>query len=84
MCTCAFCEYVSTHICISVCAHQSYEGIAAPKDPFGGNIVFLSKGEKEEGRTRREMREGVDFKASGPLRDYCLIALRLSNLTSVV
>lgn len=30
------------------------------------------------------MREGVDLKASGPLRDYCLIALRLSNLTSVV
>lgn len=30
------------------------------------------------------MREGVDLKASGPLRDYSLIALRLSNLTSVV
>lgn len=31
----------------------------------------------------REMREGVDLKASRPLRDYSLIALRLSNLTSV-
>lgn len=30
------------------------------------------------------MREGVDLKASGPLRDYCLIALRLTNLTSAV
>lgn len=35
-------------------------------------------------RTRREVRGGVDLKASGPLRDYCLIALRLSNLTSGV
>lgn len=30
------------------------------------------------------MRKGVDLKATGPLRDYCLIALRLSNLISVV
>lgn len=32
----------------------------------------------------REVRGDVDLKASGPLRDYCLIALRLSNLTSGV
>lgn len=30
------------------------------------------------------MREGVDLEASRPLRDYSLIALRLSNPTSVV
>lgn len=34
------------HLCVS----ESYEGIAAPKDPFRSNMVFLSKGEKEGGR----------------------------------
>lgn len=66
---------------------ECYEGTAAPKDPFRGNTVFPSKGEKEGGWGRTErgaMRERVDLKASGPLRDYCLIALRLSTLTSAV
>lgn len=44
--------------------------------------VFLKVRRREGGNG--EMRERVDLKASGPLRDYCLIALRLSNLTSAV
>ena len=57
--------------------------MATPQDPFRGNMFFLSKGEKG-GVKEDEERERVDLKASGPLRDYCLIALRLSNLTSAV
>lgn len=66
----------------SVGAREREQGIAAPKDPFRANIVYHRRG--GEGGEQGEVRGGVDLKASGPLRDYCLIALRLSNLTSGV
>lgn len=30
--------------------------MTTPKDPFRGNMVFLSKGEKDRGRTRQDER----------------------------
>lgn len=47
--------------------------------------VFLKVREKEGGKkAEEEMRECLDLKASGRSRDYYLIALRLSNLTSAM
>lgn len=53
MCVCVLFVCACTHVCISVGPSVSvcdcWEGISAPKDPFGSNIVVLPKVRRMEG-----------------------------------
>lgn len=82
---CAFRERLCVHVCVRVRAGHRR---ASPYQKIHLEVIwsfFLKVRTRVGGkRGRGEMRECVDLKASGPLKDYCLIALRLSTLTSAV